>query len=92
MSHVLKFINSGGTKGLGLSLAEECLRRGANVGLISRKTILTDTLAKNGPGKVKSYSADVSNINEQNKAVDAFLHDFGRLDFVFCCAGLRNQL
>ena len=68
------------------------MRRGANVGLISRKTILTDTLAKNGPGKVKSYSADVSNINEQNKAVDAFLHDFGRLDFVFCCAGLRNQL
>ena len=33
------FISQGGTQGLGLSIANECIRRGAKVALISRKAV-----------------------------------------------------
>ena len=42
-------------------------------------------------GSVKSYSADVTNVEEMKICLDGIKKDFGSIDFVFTCAGLSRQ-
>lgn len=59
---------TGGSKGIGLSLAEEALARGANVSIIARNTAdlqaAQTKLQDLGPGKVISASADTASAEQ----------------------------
>jgi len=84
---------TGGSQGLGLSLAKQLAARGANVTIIARqKSKLEDALRAVEGCQVrddqwfKSISADVTVPSEIDYAVDAC----GAVDVMFCCAGAAH--
>merc|ERR1712110_2058 len=63
---------TGGTQGLGLSIANECIQRGAKVALVSRRAIDVNNhkgLKNPKNSDVISLSADVSNSDQLNRAI-----------------------
>ncbi|CAG5077995.1 Oidioi.mRNA.OKI2018_I69.PAR.g8864.t2.cds [Oikopleura dioica] len=84
---------TGGTQGLGLAIAKECVKRKAKVVLISRRTI--DPLSEEGlkDGCVESLSADVTNPSDLEKAFSTIISnsEFGKIDVLIASAGLSRS-
>ena len=87
---------TGGTKGIGYGIAECLLEEGVRVAITGR----IDATAKEAAGKLNETTksngkamgieADVRDFESQEKAVNAVLKEFGRLDIVIANAGLGH--
>ena len=86
---------TGGTKGIGLGIAEAMMAEGMNVLITGRtKATITNTVkslnTKGLKGKAIGVEADVRNLEEQEKAVAQLTKNFGQLDVVIANAGVGH--
>jgi 3-oxoacyl-[acyl-carrier protein] reductase len=83
---------TGGSKGIGLGIAETLLNENMKVAITSRSQKAADDtvakLKKKGKGDVIGIAADVRNAKEVQKAVDQILQKWGQLDVLIANAGL----
>ena len=77
---------TGGSRGLGRSMAELFIKEGATVVVSSKDKILLDTTAK----EIKTYAiyADVTKERDIQKLVDKTIKKFGRIDIWINNAGI----
>ncbi len=75
---------TGGSRGIGAALARTMVAEGAKVGLLSRSG---DDLALSG---ALGIACDVRNPEDVQRAVDATVERFGRLDIVIANAGVGS--
>lgn len=82
---------TGGSRGLGLALAEEALRQGANVVILARDvdelTQAQNHLQALGLGRVMTVACDVTERQELNGAFNAIMTAFGSIDVLINNAG-----
>lgn len=89
-------IITGGTKGIGFGVAEALMREGVNVAITSRTKEAAEEAAKQLNDKVENggealgLEADVRDFDSQNKAVEAVVKKFGKIDVVIANAGLGH--
>src|SRR5215472_6918627 len=87
---------TGGSKGLGLAIAEEYAKSGADVAILARNP---DTLAEakakiqaGAPGrKIAAVSCDVSKAADIRKAYDQIMAEFGKIDIFVNNAGQSTR-
>ena len=89
-------IVTGGSKGLGLAIAEEYYASGADVAVLARNP---DTLAeakqriqgRGGKGKIAAISCDVSKAADIRKTCDQLISEFGKVDIYVNNAGQSTR-
>lgn len=85
---------TGGSKGIGLGIAEVLLEAGARVAVTSRSAEVAqataDQLNAKYPGRALGVASDVRNLTAEEKAVDQVLAHFGQLDVLVANAGLGH--
>ncbi len=85
---------TGGSKGIGLGIAESLIKEGMNVAVTSRSKEAIDEAAARlnqaGPGKAIGIAADVRNLGAQQTTVERILREWGRLDVLVANAGLGH--
>lgn len=85
---------TGGSKGIGLGIAEALIRQGMNVAVCSRSKEAIDKAAaqlnRTGPGKAIGIAADVRSLEAQQSCVERILQEWGRLDVLVANAGLGH--
>jgi 3-oxoacyl-[acyl-carrier protein] reductase len=83
---------TGGSKGIGYGIAEALLKGNARVAITSRSKASADAavaqLNKVGKGEAIGIQADVRNADDQQKAVDAVVKKWGKLDVLVANAGV----
>ncbi len=83
---------TGGTKGIGLGIAEALIRQGMHVTITSRHgdeaRRVAERLAAMGPGQALGVEADVRDFEAQQRSVQRTRDAFGRLDVVVANAGI----
>lgn len=81
---------TGGTRGIGLAVARECVRRGARVVTCGRSQGAVDDAVASmpGTGEACGVEADVSDFSAVERLRDAALERHGRIDIWFNNAGL----
>jgi len=89
-------IITGGSKGLGLAIAEEYARSGADVAILARDpgalAEAKQTIAAGAPGrKVAAISCDVSKADAIKKAYDQVMAEFGKVDIFVNNAGQSTR-
>jgi 3-oxoacyl-[acyl-carrier protein] reductase len=86
---------TGGSKGLGLAIAEEYARSGADVAILARdQGTLAEAKAKiqAGPhGKVAAISCDVSKAADIRRTYDQIMSEFGKIDIYVNNAGQSTR-
>ena len=84
---------TGGSKGIGYGIAAALMGQGMNVAITSRSQKSADEAAdelnKSGKGKAIGIKADVRDFESQQKAVEAVMKKWGRLDLLVPNAGVR---
>lgn len=85
---------TGGTKGIGFGIAQECLKNGIHVAITGRKhesVSMALNLLKE-MGKEGAYAigmeADVRNFDQMKEAGERVIKEFGKIDVVIANAGL----
>lgn len=85
---------TGGSKGIGLGVAEAMVKHGMNVAVTSREQTAADEAAKHltaiGPGKALGIAADVRDLVAQENAVAAVIEKWGQLDVAIANAGVGH--
>jgi hypothetical protein len=87
---------TGGTKGIGFGIAQSLLAQGINVAITSRTAKAAAEAVKqlNSYGNDSAHAigveADVRNFKSQEKAVEAVIKEFGKIDIVIANAGLGH--
>ena len=85
---------TGGSKGIGLGVAESMVRTGMKVAVTSRSQQAADEAATllNSivPGSAIGIQADVRNYAEQQQGVDRIIAEWGKLDVLIANAGLGH--
>lgn len=85
---------TGGSKGIGLGIAEALIKQGLKVAITSRSQEAADEAAdqlnKLGPGKAIGIAADVRELAAQEVAVQRVLQEWGQLDIAIANAGLGH--
>ncbi|HTF16435.1 MAG TPA: SDR family oxidoreductase [Chryseolinea sp.] len=85
---------TGGTKGIGLGIAQMLLRQGARVAITGReeKTVqrVANELIKQYDGRAIGLVADVRTFEDQEAAVAAITRQWGRLDVLVANAGVGH--
>ncbi|MHA7863311.1 SDR family oxidoreductase [Flagellimonas marinaquae] len=83
---------TGGTKGIGYGIAKSLLEQGMKVAISGRSKESADTAVKglNNPNNVLGLVSDVSNLEDEQKAVAAILDKWGQLDVVMANAGVGH--
>lgn len=85
---------TGGSKGIGLGVAESLIRAGMNVAVTSRSKEAIDKAAiflnQVGPGKAIGIAADVRNLSSQQTCVGRILKEWGQLDVLVANAGIGH--
>src|SRR5690348_9776816 len=89
-------IVTGGSKGLGLAIAEEYAASGADVAILARDPgALAEAKQKiqgrGGKGKVAAISCDVSKMTAIQKAYDQIMSEFGKIDIFVNNAGQSTR-
>src|SRR5258705_6186576 len=86
---------TGGSKGLGLAMAERFAASGADVAILARSP---DTLAEakakiqaGAKGKVATVSADVSKAADVRRAYDSVMSELGKIDILVNNAGQSTR-
>jgi len=84
---------TGGSKGLGYAMAAGLASAGANITLLNRNLedgeAAAKQLHKDYGIKAKAYAADVTDLKEVEKTVNAIIDEFGRLDILINSAGIN---
>ena len=87
-------IITGGTKGIGLAIAEAMMAEGMNVLITGRTQTAVDEvvieLNKSATGKAIGLAADVRDYNSNVACVDAIVKAFGKLDVLVANAGIGH--
>lgn len=85
---------TGGSKGIGLGVAEALIQQGVKVAITSRSQANADEavakLNKIKDGYAFGIEADVRNLESQQKAVDAVKQKWGNIDYVIANAGVGH--
>jgi 3-oxoacyl-[acyl-carrier protein] reductase len=85
---------TGGTRGIGLGIAEHLLASGASVMLTSTtadgKSVTAELCARHGPGRARHLVSNVARRAEVAASVDACIAQFGRLDIAVANAGIER--
>ena len=85
---------TGGSKGIGYGVAEVLIQQGINVAITSRSQEGADEAAAKlnqiQPDSALGIVADVRDLASQQKAVDALLQKWSRLDYVIANVGLGH--
>ncbi len=83
---------TGGSKGIGLGIAEACLREGYKVAITARTQkaidIAVDELKKIGKGEILGIQSNVRNYADEEYAIQQVLDKWGRLDVCIANAGV----
>lgn len=82
---------TGASSGIGRGLSVELARRGASLGLLARRAeMLEDIVAEveKAGGRALAIPADVTDASAVQKAADALLEKFGKLDVLIANAGV----
>ena len=79
---------TGASSGLGLALARHYAAQGHALGLVARRVDRLQSLAKELPGSVDVYAADVRDREALHAAAKHFLSKVGRIDIVIANAGV----
>jgi NAD(P)-dependent dehydrogenase (short-subunit alcohol dehydrogenase family) len=85
---------TGGTKGIGLGIADTLLQDGAKVAITGRdeqavRNVVND-LDKQYPGRIIGTGADVRSFEDQQRSVDAVVAKWQRLDVLIANAGVGH--
>ena len=85
---------TGGSKGIGYSVAEAMVKEGVNVVVTSRHEDevkeAAEKLAQAGSGKALGVVCDARELDEQQAAVERAVSEFGSLDVLIANAGVGN--
>ena len=85
---------TGGSKGIGYSVAEAMVQEGMNVGITSRNETEVREAAKKlselGDGQARAYRCDVRDLAKQKDIVQQLTDEFGSLDVLIANAGLGH--
>jgi 3-oxoacyl-[acyl-carrier protein] reductase len=85
---------TGGSKGIGYSVAESMVKAGMNVTITARTAEdvkkATDKLNKLGTGKALGIRCDVRKLKDQEKAVEKTIKTFGGIDALIANAGVGH--
>jgi len=85
---------TGGTKGIGFSIAENMLAQGMLVMITGRTQNSVDSVVKEFeqkyPNQIKGLESDVRNMDDMQKVVDEIEKDWGQLDVVIANAGIGH--
>lgn len=83
---------TGGTKGIGYGIAESLLEQGMKVAISGRSHESADAAVKglDRPDHVLGLVSDVSQLEDEQKAVAAILDKWGQLDVVMANAGVGH--
>ena len=85
---------TGGSKGIGYSIAKALLREGVNVAITSRTLEAAEqaanTLNENVEGKILPIQADVRSYVDQENMVSRVINEFGCIDIVIANAGVGH--
>ncbi len=86
---------TGGSKGIGYSVAEEIMKAGGNAIITSRSQSAADEAARQlnsagHPGKALGREADVRDLESQRAAIKAGKEAFGGVDIVVANAGVGH--
>jgi NAD(P)-dependent dehydrogenase (short-subunit alcohol dehydrogenase family) len=89
-------IITGGSKGLGLAIAEEYAASGADVAILARDPgtlaeAKQQIAAKGGKGKVAAISCDVAKAADIRRAYDQVMSEFGKVDIFVNNAGQSTR-
>lgn len=79
---------TGGTRGLGLALAEGFLEQGASVVCGARTPAGIEDLVARAPDRVVFHHTDVTNENSVRSLMDRAVKEYDRLDVLVCNAGI----
>ena len=86
-------IITGGSKGLGLAMAEGLASAGANIILVNRDQTAgnqaAESLAEMYPIKALSFTADVTNEKQMHEMAQFAMDNFGRIDILINNAGIN---
>ena len=77
----------GATSGIGKALFEKYAREDNRIGTIGRRTHLLDELYQKYPSQTVSAKADITIIEEIEKAICTLLEALGKIDLAILCAG-----
>jgi 3-oxoacyl-[acyl-carrier protein] reductase len=86
---------TGASRGIGKSIAEECVKQGATVAFTylsseERAKKLEDELTANG-GVAKGFRSDASKFDEAQELVDNVIEEFGAIDVLVNNAGITRD-
>jgi len=85
---------TGGTKGIGKAIAEHLVAEGCQVVITSRTAEAAqkeaEIISQTGPGTCIGVQSDVRDLASQEKAVEATIEAFGRLDVLIANAGVGH--
>ncbi|UNY99930.1 SDR family oxidoreductase [Zhouia spongiae] len=84
---------TGGTKGIGYGIAEVLLHSGMRVAISGRKLEDAQKAAESltiDSNRVLGIASDVTNLDDEQKAVKAIIDKFGQLDVVLANAGVGH--
>ena len=85
---------TGGSKGIGLGVAEAMVRYGMHVAVTSRTQEAADQAAESlneiGPGTAIGIASDVRELDSQEQAVTKVIEAWGQLDVVIANAGVGH--
>lgn len=85
---------TGGTKGIGYSIAEALVKEGVNVAITSRSQEAAEKVAKKlndlGKGEAIGIESDVRSYESQVRAVEVTTMKFGALDVLIANAGVGH--
>lgn len=83
---------TGGSKGIGLGIAQALVQEGMNVVITARNQVQVETAARElssaGPGKALGLVCDVRDYERQVEVVERAASEFGQLDVVIANAGV----
>ncbi len=86
---------TGASRGIGKSIAEECVKQGAKVAFTylsseEKAKVLEVELSKNG-GVAKGFKSDASKFDEAQSLVDKVIAEFGTIDVLVNNAGITRD-
>ncbi|WP_394748249.1 SDR family oxidoreductase [Spongiimicrobium salis] len=83
---------TGGSKGIGYGVAKSLLAKGMKVAISGRNTTsVAEAAAKlGGDDRVLAIASDVSQLEDERKAIAAILEQWGQLDLVLANAGVGH--
>ena len=89
---------TGGSRGIGKSIAQECLRQGATIAFTYRDKdtedqaiLLENELTEDG-GRAKAFMSDAASFEDAQKLVVDVIAEFGTLDVLVNNAGITRDI